>query len=44
MDEARTWYQKVIDLDPESVVADQARERLAELGAERGSPVASPSP
>jgi cytochrome c-type biogenesis protein CcmH/NrfG len=44
LEEARAWYQKAIDLDPESRVAEQAREELEELNAKSGSPVASPNP
>ena len=30
---ARIWYERAIETDPESLVAEQARERLDELGA-----------
>jgi tetratricopeptide (TPR) repeat protein len=38
LDEAREWYQQAIDADPESVIAGQARDRMAAL-----DPAASPS-
>jgi tetratricopeptide (TPR) repeat protein len=37
-DEAREWYQRAIDIDPNSVIAGQAKERLAAL-----EPGASPT-
>jgi cytochrome c-type biogenesis protein CcmH/NrfG len=44
VDDARNWYQKVVDLAPDSVPATQARDRLVELDATpgAGSPVATP--
>jgi cytochrome c-type biogenesis protein CcmH/NrfG len=44
VDDARSWYQKVVDLAPDSVPATQARDRLAALDATpgAGSPVATP--
>jgi cytochrome c-type biogenesis protein CcmH/NrfG len=38
LDEAREWYQRAIDAEPESVIAGQARDRLAAL-----DPSASPT-
>lgn len=43
--DARAWYQKAIDINPDSVVATQARQRLSELDATPttgGSPAATP--
>ncbi|HMM41950.1 MAG TPA: hypothetical protein PKA95_08625 [Thermomicrobiales bacterium] len=39
---ARDWYQQSIDRDPESLMAQQARTRLAELGGDSATPSASP--
>jgi len=44
LDDAQRWYQKAIDLDPESFAADQARQRLALLTPPTASPAASPVP
>lgn len=41
LDAAREWYQRAVDIDPESLTADQARQRLAELD---GGVSASPTP
>ena len=40
---AVNWYGKAVELDPGSVVANQAQDRLTTLGPATGSPVASPS-
>lgn len=36
------WYRRVIERDPDSLVAQQARTRLSELGADAASPDATP--
>jgi cytochrome c-type biogenesis protein CcmH/NrfG len=36
--DAREWYQRAIDADPDSLFADQARQRLVDLGGEDASP------
>jgi cytochrome c-type biogenesis protein CcmH/NrfG len=41
LDQAREWYQQAIDFDPDTVIAGQARERLATLNGS-ASPVATP--
>lgn len=41
---ARSWYQKAIDRDPASLVGQQARTRLSELGGDAATPAASPRP
>lgn len=41
---ARDWYQQSIDRDPASLMAQQARTRLAELGVDPATPSASPGP
>jgi cytochrome c-type biogenesis protein CcmH/NrfG len=41
LDEAREWYQRSTDADPDSVIAGQARDRMAALDAS-ASPTASP--
>lgn len=43
LDEAKRWYQTAVDLEPDSVVATQAKERLTILGPSDGSPSASPT-
>lgn len=40
-DSAREWYQRAIDAAPDSVIAGQARDRLAELDP-AASPVSTP--
>jgi cytochrome c-type biogenesis protein CcmH/NrfG len=40
VNDARTWYQRAVDLEPDSVVAQQARDRLTAIGD--ATPVASP--
>jgi cytochrome c-type biogenesis protein CcmH/NrfG len=40
-DDAVNWYQRCIDIDPDSVIAGQARDRLTALTGS-GSPAASP--
>jgi cytochrome c-type biogenesis protein CcmH/NrfG len=40
LDQAQTWYQRALDLEPDSVVAQLARERLSALRS--ATPVASP--
>jgi tetratricopeptide (TPR) repeat protein len=40
-DEAREWYQRAIDIDPDSVIAGQAKERLAALEPD-ASPAGTP--
>lgn len=44
LDEARTAFQRAIEVQPQSVAAAQAGEALAGLDRSLGSPVASPSP
>jgi cytochrome c-type biogenesis protein CcmH/NrfG len=41
LDGAREWYQRAIDADPESVIAGQARDRMAALDPD-ASPEATP--
>jgi cytochrome c-type biogenesis protein CcmH/NrfG len=41
VDEAREWYQRAIDADPESVIAGQARDRMAALDPD-ASPAGTP--
>lgn len=41
LDEAREWYQRAIDADPESVIAGQARDRMAALDPD-ASPAGTP--
>ncbi len=41
---ATTWYQRAIELEPGSVVATQAQDRLSILGPGTASPSASPTP
>lgn len=38
LDTARDWYEQAIEIDPESVIADQARERLAAIDASDSTP------
>jgi tetratricopeptide (TPR) repeat protein len=40
LDEASTWYKRAAELDPGSVIAQQAHDRLAAIGT--ASPVSSP--
>jgi cytochrome c-type biogenesis protein CcmH/NrfG len=42
IDDARRWYQRSIDVDPDSVYARQARDQLAGIDASSASPVATP--
>ncbi|HUG15475.1 MAG TPA: tetratricopeptide repeat protein [Thermomicrobiales bacterium] len=38
MDEARRWYERTIEIDPDSVIAQQSAQRIEELSAEIATP------
>lgn len=40
LDAARAWYERTIEIDSESLIADQARQRLDELNGSDGTPTA----
>lgn len=40
LDVARAWYERTIEIDSESLIADQARQRLDELNGSDGTPTA----
>jgi cytochrome c-type biogenesis protein CcmH/NrfG len=40
--DARVWYERAVEADPDSVIAGQARDRLTELGGSNASPSANP--
>jgi Flp pilus assembly protein TadD len=44
LEEARRWYEEAISIAPDSLVAGQARERLAQLDADAGTPRTTTTP